>query len=139
MENLPESLYVDPREVASSSSSTTQWNTTQSFSATDRPGIEQLIKLLNRPQTRAEAINQLNRVSKIYKCIASHPEARMGCIKAQMPVYIYPFLNTTEQQLVQFDYLRINSLGVIATLVKVLATPTTSDVCLSISTMSLVP
>lgn len=41
-------------------------------------------------------------------------------IAAHIPVYIYPFLNTTEKQLVHYDYLRVNSLGVIGALLKVL-------------------
>ncbi|CAI9294776.1 unnamed protein product [Lactuca saligna] len=175
MENLPESLYVDP--TGGSSSNSAPKNTArpqpqpQQFSATDRAEIQQLINLLNHPQTRAEAITQLNRVytrhkakggrelglllwnSKytifslleellgVYKllsppklgmaeatrvcnalallqCIATHPDTRLDLLKAHIPVYIYPFLNTTEKQLVHYDYLRVNSLGVIGALLK---------------------
>ncbi|KAI8011386.1 putative cinnamyl alcohol dehydrogenase [Camellia lanceoleosa] len=38
--------------------------------------------------------------------------------KAKIPMYLYPFLNTTENEK-PFDYLRLTSLGVIGTLVKV--------------------
>ncbi|KAJ0525080.1 putative transcription regulator Rcd1-like family [Helianthus annuus] len=37
---------------------------------------------------------------------------------AKLPVYIYPFLNTTEKAAKHFDYLRLTSLGVIGALVK---------------------
>ncbi|KAI3753375.1 hypothetical protein L2E82_25427 [Cichorium intybus] len=118
MENLPESFYVDPRGASSSNSAPQNTARRQAFSAADRAEIQRLINLLNQPQTRADAIAQLNRVYKLNKCMASHPEARLELIKAQIPTYISPFLNTTEKQLVQYDYLRLNSLGIIGALLK---------------------
>ncbi|KAJ0533081.1 putative transcription regulator Rcd1-like family [Helianthus annuus] len=50
--------------------------------------------------------------------MASHPDTRMNIVKAKLPVYIYPFLNTTEKAAKHFDYLRLTSLGVIGALVK---------------------
>nr|GEV43029.1 hypothetical protein [Tanacetum cinerariifolium] len=51
--------------------------------------------------------------------MASHPDTRMEIVKPRVPVYIYPFMNTIENRLKHFDYLRLTSLGVIGALVKV--------------------
>ncbi|KVI02032.1 Rcd1 [Cynara cardunculus var. scolymus] len=57
----------------------------------------------------------------VLQAMASHPDTKMAIVKAKIPVYIYPFLNTTEQRHKHFDYLRLTSLGVIGALVKVAA------------------
>ncbi|KAF5950091.1 hypothetical protein HYC85_012084 [Camellia sinensis] len=76
--------------------------------------------------TRPTAGNSRN----VMLCVASHPEMRMPFIKdiehslerdplePKIPMYLYPFLNTTENEK-PFDYLRLTSLGVIGALVKV--------------------
>ncbi|XP_021979650.1 cell differentiation protein rcd1 [Helianthus annuus] len=158
MENLPETLYVDPTDGSSSSV------TTDEFS--ERARIEHFINLLYQPLHREEALVLLNKerrcndmpvmlwnaknvsfillqeISMAYKLLspaalsmkeatrvcnalalmqsmASHPDTRMNIVKAKLPVYIYPFLNTTEKAAKHFDYLRLTSLGVIGALVKV--------------------
>ncbi|OIW07326.1 hypothetical protein TanjilG_11960 [Lupinus angustifolius] len=52
------------------------------------------------------------------QCIASHPDTRMPFISAQMPIYVYPLLNTRFNSK-PFEYLRLASVGVIGALVKV--------------------
>ncbi|KAJ6292810.1 hypothetical protein OIU78_024901 [Salix suchowensis] len=51
-------------------------------------------------------------------CVASHPDTRMLFLNAHIPLYLYPFLNTTSKSR-PFEYLRLTSLGVIGALVKV--------------------
>nr|GMC76530.1 cell differentiation protein RCD1 homolog [Ipomoea batatas] len=52
------------------------------------------------------------------QCVASHPDTRMLFLNAHIPLYLYPFLNTTSKSR-PFEYLRLTSLGVIGALVKV--------------------
>ncbi|CAH1444789.1 unnamed protein product [Lactuca virosa] len=160
MENLPETLYVDPTTGGSSSSAGVE------SAVVEHTRIEQCIDLLHQPSRREEALALLNKerrskemavliwnsknvsffllqeFCKAYKLLsppalgmkeattvcnavallqsmASHPDTKMGIVRAKMPVFIYPFMNTTEQRLKHFDYLRLTSLGVIGALVKV--------------------
>ncbi|XP_068658146.1 uncharacterized protein [Aristolochia californica] len=57
------------------------------------------------------------RVEKVV-CVASHQETRTLFLSAHIPLYLYPFLNTTCKTR-PFEYLRLTSLGVIGALVKV--------------------
>ncbi|XP_051133974.1 uncharacterized protein LOC127253426 isoform X2 [Andrographis paniculata] len=71
------------------------------------------------PQNLSPA--QSNRVCNalaLLQCVASHPETRMLFLNAHIPLYLYPFLNTTSKSR-PFEYLRLTSLGVIGALVKV--------------------
>nr|XP_043630196.1 cell differentiation protein rcd1-like [Erigeron canadensis] len=160
MENLPETLYVDPISV---SYCTTPTDST----AADHAKIEQCIQLLHEPLHREEALAILNKVHErrikdmpvllwnannvsyillqeilsaykllspptltrkeatrvcnalaLIQAMATHPETRMKIVKAKLPVYIYPFMNTTESHVKHFDYLRLTSLGIIGALVK---------------------
>ncbi|XP_071725700.1 uncharacterized protein [Rutidosis leptorrhynchoides] len=65
--------------------------------------------------------DQSTRVSNaivLLQCIATHQDTRKLLVKANIPIYLYPFLNTTSR-LRTFEFLRICSLGVIGALVKV--------------------
>ncbi|MED6169834.1 CCR4-NOT transcription complex subunit 9, variant 2 [Stylosanthes scabra] len=64
-------------------------------------------------QTRAHTILWFG-----LQCVASHPDTRMLFLNAHIPLYLYPFLNTTSKSR-PFEYLRLTSLGVIGALVKV--------------------
>ncbi|CCE66277.1 hypothetical protein TPHA_0P01190 [Tetrapisispora phaffii CBS 4417] len=65
--------------------------------------------------------NQLsNRVCNalvLLQCVASHPETKHQFLQAHIPLFLFPFLNTTSRQRT-FEYLRLTSLGVIGALVK---------------------
>ena len=50
--------------------------------------------------------------------MASHKETRQLFLKAHIPLFLYPFLNTVSKGR-SFEYLRLTSLGVIGALVKV--------------------
>ncbi|KAK9074061.1 hypothetical protein SSX86_006658 [Deinandra increscens subsp. villosa] len=156
MENLPETLYIDPIHESS----------TAEAEYVERSRIEQCIHLLHQPSRREEALALLSKerrskdmplllwnaknvsfillqeILKAYtllapptlgmkdatrvcnalallQSMASHPETKMKIVKAKLPVYIYPFMNTTENEIKHFDYLRLTSLGVIGALVKI--------------------
>ncbi|KAM0891147.1 hypothetical protein ACQ4PT_026597 [Festuca glaucescens] len=64
------------------------------------------------------ASNRVCNVLALFQCVASHPETRMLFLNANIPCYLYPFLNT-ESKTRPFEYLRLTSLGVIGALVKV--------------------
>ena len=54
----------------------------------------------------------------LFQCVASHPETRSHFLQAHIPLYLYPFLQTSSKTR-PFEYLRLTSLGVIGALVKV--------------------
>eukprot|EP00262_Sarcandra_glabra_P002932 TRINITY_DN13352_c0_g1_i2.p1 TRINITY_DN13352_c0_g1~~TRINITY_DN13352_c0_g1_i2.p1 ORF type:complete len:322 (-),score=28.12 TRINITY_DN13352_c0_g1_i2:180-1007(-) len=54
----------------------------------------------------------------LLQCLALHPDTRTFFLNANLPVYLYPFL-LTKYNTTPFDHLRLTSLGVIGTLVKV--------------------
>ena len=53
----------------------------------------------------------------LLQCVASHPHTRGKFLKAHIPLFLYPFLNTKLSSK-PFEYLRLTSLGVIGALVK---------------------
>ncbi|WZY94766.1 CCR4-NOT transcription complex subunit 9-like isoform X1 [Brassica napus] len=69
------------------------------------------LALLQIPDTLISCFHTL-------QCVASHSDTRMLFLKAHIPLYLYPFLNTTSKSR-PFEYLRLTSLGVIGALVKV--------------------
>ena len=88
--------------------------------------------LLNPSQLTAAASNRVCNALALLQCVASHNETRnyflngismpsgldfSDLIKAHIPLFLYPFLNTTSKSR-PFEYLRLTSLGVIGALVK---------------------
>ncbi|CAK9020404.1 unnamed protein product [Durusdinium trenchii] len=71
-----------------------------------------------QPQLTANASNRVCNSLALMQCLASHPETRPLFLKAQIPLLLYPFLNTVSADR-PFEYLRLTSLGVIGALVKV--------------------
>ncbi|KAE8779785.1 cell differentiation protein rcd1 [Hordeum vulgare] len=51
-------------------------------------------------------------LASVVKCVASHLETRIRFLNAHIPLYLYPFMNTTSKTR-PFEYLRLTSLGVI--------------------------
>ncbi|KAL6647067.1 hypothetical protein ACP70R_014504 [Stipagrostis hirtigluma subsp. patula] len=72
---------------------------------------------LSSPTLPASTSNRVCNALALLQCIASHPETRIPFIKAQIPHYLYPFLNTPHKAK-PFEYLRLTSLGVLGALVK---------------------
>ena len=72
---------------------------------------------LSPPQLTAHASNRVCNALALLQCVASHPDTRTLFLNAQIPLYLYPFLNTVSKNR-PFEYLRLTSLGVIGALVK---------------------
>ncbi|CAF3021635.1 unnamed protein product [Rotaria socialis] len=69
------------------------------------------------PTLTAQQSNRVCNALALLQCIASHPETRSLFIQANIPLFLYPFLNTKSSTR-PFEYLRLTSLGVIGALVK---------------------
>jgi len=95
--------------------------------------------LLSPPELTPHASNRVCNALALLQCVASHPETRDVFLKgippsspcsldgvdgiAHIPLFLYPFLNTTSKSR-PFEYLRLTSLGVIGALVKSDSPPT---------------
>ena len=73
--------------------------------------------LLNPPVLTVTASNRVCNALALLQCVASHPQTRPHFLNAHIPLFLYPFLNTTSKAR-PFEYLRLTSLGVIGALVK---------------------
>ncbi|XP_052207167.1 uncharacterized protein LOC127811394 isoform X2 [Diospyros lotus] len=74
--------------------------------------------LLSPPNLTPGQSNRVCNALALLQSVASHPETRMPFLSAQIPLYVYPFLKITSNSR-PFEYLRLNSLGIIGALVKV--------------------
>lgn len=63
------------------------------------------------------ASNRCCNALALLQCVASHSDTKSLFLNAHIPLFLYPFLNTTHTQR-PFEYLRLTSLGVIGALVK---------------------
>ncbi|KAN0069877.1 Cell differentiation family, Rcd1-like domain containing protein [Elaphomyces granulatus] len=82
--------------------------------------LEEIISvypLLNPSQLTAAASNRVCNALALLQCVASHNDTRTLFLNAHIPLFLYPFLNTTSKSR-PFEYLRLTSLGVIGALVK---------------------
>lgn len=70
-----------------------------------------------KPLTTASSNRVCNSLA-LLQCLASHSETRPAFLRAQIPLLLYPFLNTYSKDR-PYEYLRLTSLGVIGALVKV--------------------
>ena len=73
---------------------------------------------LNPATLTANASNRVCNALALLQCLASHQDTRKLFLAAQIPLFLYPFLNTSSKSR-PFEYLRLTSLGVIGALVKV--------------------
>ncbi|CAD6888612.1 unnamed protein product [Tilletia controversa] len=73
--------------------------------------------MLSPPTLTAHASNRVCNALALLQCVASHAETRSLFLQAHIPLFLYPFLNTTSKNK-PFEYLRLTSLGVIGALVK---------------------
>ncbi|WVY92381.1 hypothetical protein V8G54_031469 [Vigna mungo] len=94
------------------------------FSSTDKgliflfQEIVSIYPVLSPPNLTPAQSNRVCNALALLQCVASHPDTRMLFLNAHIPLYLYPFLNTTSKSR-PFEYLRLTSLGVIGALVKV--------------------
>ncbi|KAJ0980746.1 hypothetical protein J5N97_009001 [Dioscorea zingiberensis] len=80
--------------------------------------IVSIYPALSPPTLTPVASNRVCNALALLQCVASHPDTRILFLNAHIPLYLYPFLNTTSKTR-PFEYLRLTSLGVIGALVKV--------------------
>ncbi|XP_047338422.1 CCR4-NOT transcription complex subunit 9-like [Impatiens glandulifera] len=80
--------------------------------------IVSIYPVLSPPNLTPAQSNRVCNALALLQCVASHPETRMMFLNAHIPLYLYPFLNTTSKSR-PFEFLRLTSLGVIGALVKV--------------------
>ncbi|XP_042472747.1 CCR4-NOT transcription complex subunit 9-like [Zingiber officinale] len=80
--------------------------------------IVSIYPALSPPTLSPVASNRVCNALALLQCVASHPDTRILFLNAHIPLYLYPFLNTTSKTR-PFEYLRLTSLGVIGALVKV--------------------
>ncbi|KAK9089732.1 hypothetical protein Scep_028814 [Stephania cephalantha] len=69
------------------------------------------------PNLSVGASNRVSNALALLQSVASHKDTRLPFLNAHIPLYLYPFLNTTSKTK-PFEYLRLTSLGVIGALVK---------------------
>jgi len=93
------------------------WHSTGTV-ATLLQEIVSIYPLLTPPTLTAHASNRVCNALALLQCVASHADTRQPFLAAQIPLYLYPFLNTQSKSR-PFEYLRLTSLGVIGALVKV--------------------
>ncbi|KIY52908.1 Rcd1-like protein [Fistulina hepatica ATCC 64428] len=79
--------------------------------------IVSVYPLLSPPNLTAHVSNRVCNALALLQCVASHTETRQLFLSAHIPLFLYPFLNTTSKTR-PFEYLRLTSLGVIGALVK---------------------
>ena len=75
-------------------------------------------QLLAPPKLTIPKSNKACSVLALFQCVAAHPETRRPFLKAQIPIFLYPFLNTLNKSK-PYEYIRLTALGVIGALVKV--------------------
>lgn len=74
---------------------------------------------INPPTLSAHTSNRVCNALALLQCVASHHETRSAFLSANIPLFLYPFLQTTSSSKTRpFEYLRLTSLGVIGALVK---------------------
>lgn len=73
--------------------------------------------MLSPPTLSNQLSNRVCNALVLLQCVASHPDTKNLFLQAHIPLFLFPFLNTTSRQRT-FEYLRLTSLGVIGALVK---------------------
>lgn len=73
--------------------------------------------MLSPPTLTQNSSNKVCNVLALFQCIAAHPETKNEILKSQIPIFLYPFLNTLNKNK-PFEHLRLTALGVIGALVK---------------------
>ncbi|CCH58579.1 hypothetical protein TBLA_0A07900 [Henningerozyma blattae CBS 6284] len=73
--------------------------------------------LLQPPLLSNELSNRVCNALVLLQCVAQHPDTKHLFLQAHIPLFLFPFLNTTSRQRA-FEYLRLTSLGVVGALVK---------------------
>ena len=64
-----------------------------------------------------QASERVCNVLGLFQCIALDPKTRFLFLKANLHLYVYPLINSSDKKK-NFEHLRVTSLGVIGALVK---------------------
>ena len=78
--------------------------------------IQSIYGMLSPPTLTQSASTQVCNILNLFQCVVSCPYTRAFFLRAQMPYYLYSFLNTRNKT-PPFEYLRLSSLGVLKALV----------------------
>ncbi|CAL4887032.1 unnamed protein product [Urochloa decumbens] len=73
---------------------------------------------LSPPTLSARAATRACNALALLQTVAAHPETRAPFLEAAIPLYLFPFLNTTSEAK-SFEHLRVTSLGFLGALAKV--------------------
>ncbi|XP_058793353.1 CCR4-NOT transcription complex subunit 9-like isoform X2 [Phymastichus coffea] len=82
--------------------------------------LQEIIYIYPAIKSATLTTHESNRVCNalaLLQCFANNPETQPFFIRARIPLFLYPFLDT-DNKTRPFEYLRMNSLGVIGTLVR---------------------
>eukprot|EP00474_Spongospora_subterranea_P009093 CRZ09551.1 hypothetical protein [Spongospora subterranea] len=93
------------------------WHSVGSIAALLQEIVSVYPLLQNVYSLTPKASNRCCNALALLQCVASHPDTRSHFLTAHIPLFLYPFLNTTHAKR-PFEYLRLTSLGVIGALVK---------------------
>lgn len=80
--------------------------------------ITSIYPYITPPILTAHQSNRVCNALAVLQCIAVHPETKLLFLESLIPLFLYPFLRTTSKER-PFEFLRLTSLGVIGSLVKV--------------------
>lgn len=80
--------------------------------------IVSIYPLLSPSNMTGVVSNRACNVLALLQCVAAHSETRSAFLKANIPLFLYPFLNTINKGRA-YEYLRLTSLGVIGALIKI--------------------
>ena len=79
--------------------------------------IISIYQYLSSSELTLEKSHKICCVITLFQCIASNNETRNEFLESQIPIFLYPFLNNTNKTK-PYEYLKLTSLSVIGTLVK---------------------
>ncbi|KAI0495103.1 hypothetical protein KFK09_025250 [Dendrobium nobile] len=79
--------------------------------------IVSIYPVLSKNTLDSGSSNRVCNALALLQSVASHSETRIPFLNAHIPLYLYPFLMTTNKTK-PYEYLRLTSLGVIGSLVK---------------------
>ncbi|XP_045830415.1 CCR4-NOT transcription complex subunit 9-like [Trifolium pratense] len=80
--------------------------------------ITSIYPVISTPDLTPQQSARVCNVLALLQCVASHYDTKISFLKANMPIYLYPYLRTTNNS-APYEDLRLASLGVIAATVKV--------------------
>jgi len=115
--NIVPSLFFSSRRDIIHDLGPMIWHTTGTIAALLFE-IVSTYQFVNPPTMSLQQVTRLCNALALLQCVGAHPDTRSQFLKAQIPLYMYPFLHNANKCR-NFEHLRLTSLGVIGALVKV--------------------